>query len=181
MFSLVTPHFFAKDVLELSAARLRGSGISGLLLDLDGTLKDFGADEVPSVVVAWVEALRQEGFKLCLLSNGKTKRIERFARALGVPFVAKAFKPLPFGCRRALAILGLARSQVAVVGDQIFADIVAGRMAGLRTILVPATHAHEPWFTRAKRPFERLVLRWLVKRPSLAGAELAMATTAKTI
>src|SRR5207249_8187452 len=122
-------------------------------LDLDGTLKDYRADEVPAAVAAWVHALRAEGLRLCLLSNGKQQRIEQIARRLDLPFVAKAFKPFPFGCRRALRLLGVNPTRAAVIGDQVFADVLAGHLAGLRTILVPPTHgAAEPWFTRLKRP-----------------------------
>jgi len=46
-----------------------------------------------------------------------------------------------------------------MVGDQLFSDILAGRLAGLFTILVRPTSAEEPWFTRIKRPVERRVLR----------------------
>jgi len=163
MIRWITPHYRMNSVLELDAAHLRRLGLDGLLLDLDGTLKDYGALEVPEPVAAWVGKLQGEGLQLCLLSNGKTRRIERYARELGLPFVAKAFKPLPFGCRKALRLLGLERSRVAVVGDQIFADVLAGRLAGLRTFWVPPTHspAVEPWFTRIKRPLERWVLRGL--------------------
>ena len=168
MYELLTPHFFLKNVLELSATRLRSLGIDGLILDLDGTLKDYGAANIPDPVMTWAAELKAEGFRLCLLSNGKTERIGRFAQALGVPFVAQALKPLPFGCKKALRLLGLDWSRVALVGDQIFADILAGRLAGIRTVLVPPTHTVEPWFTRLKRPLEKLVLRRLERhRPTV--------------
>jgi HAD superfamily phosphatase (TIGR01668 family) len=163
MLKFFRPHYYVKHVLELPAERLRALGIDGLLLDLDGTLKDYRSEEVTGEILGWLRELQRQGLGLCLLSNGKSGRIGRVARALGVPFVAQAFKPAPFGCHRALGLLGLDRSRVAIVGDQVFADVLAGRLAGLRTILVPPLHdlADEPWFTRIKRPFERLVLRGL--------------------
>ncbi len=161
MIRLFTPHYRLNSVLELDADRLRELGLDGLLLDLDGTLKDYRAEHIPVPVVVWIQRLQAQGLRLCLLSNGKHRRIERFAKVLGIPFVAKAFKPLPFGCQRALRILSVDRSRTAVIGDQVFADVLAGRLAGLRTFLVPPTHpvAEEPWFTRIKRPLERWVLR----------------------
>jgi HAD superfamily phosphatase (TIGR01668 family) len=155
----VTPHLQLASVLELHAGRLRALGIDGLLLDLDCTLKDHGAAEFRAEVVAWVAALRAEGIRLCLVSNGKDRRVRAFAGVLGIPCVSRAFKPLPFGCRIALRKLGLDRTRAAMVGDQIFADVLAGRLAGVATILVPPTSPEEPWFTRLKRPLERRVLR----------------------
>ena len=159
MISLVTPHLQLIGVLELDAGRLRSMGIDGLLLDVDHTLKEYGAEVIPQEIVEWIAGLRDAGFRLCLLSNGKPHRIARLAASLGVPFVAKAFKPLPFACRAALGVLGLPANRVALIGDQIFADVLAGRLAGLTTILVTPMSAVEPWFTRLKRPLERLVLR----------------------
>jgi hypothetical protein len=161
MLTLVTPHLQLDSILELDGARLRALGLAGLLLDVDGTLKDYYAAEFRAEVQAWVRALRAGGIRLCLLSNGKARRIGRLAQQLEVPFVAQAFKPLPFACRAALHRLGLDRTQTALAGDQLFADVLAGRLAGLFTILVRPTTWAEPWFTRLKRPLERQVLRWM--------------------
>jgi HAD superfamily phosphatase (TIGR01668 family) len=161
MLRFVTPHLQLASVLELHADRLRALGLDGLLLDLDCTLKDHGAAEFRAEVVAWVVALRAEGILLCLVSNGKDRRVRAFAAALGIPCVSRAFKPLPFGCRVALRKLGLDRTRAAMVGDQLFADVLAGRLAGMATILVTPTSPEEPWFTRLKRPLERRVLRRL--------------------
>jgi HAD superfamily phosphatase (TIGR01668 family) len=164
MISAVTPHLRLARILDLDATLLRQLGLAGLLLDVDCTLKDHGASEFPAAVHAWVKALRVESVRMCLLSNGKPRRIDALARQLELPFVASAFKPLPLGCLRGLRQLGLPRRRVAVVGDQLFADVLAGRLAGLFTILVHPTSPEEPWFTRLKRPLERTVLRWMSSR-----------------
>jgi HAD superfamily phosphatase (TIGR01668 family) len=159
---MLLPHLYISSAARLDAGYLLSQGIEGLLLDIDGTLKDFEAPTIPGPMVAWLEGLRQAGVRLCLLSNGRTARISQLAGALNLPFVAEAMKPFPAGCRKGVTILGLPRERVAVVGDQIFADVLAGRLARLRTVLVQPTTRKEPWFTRLKRPFEapiRLVLR----------------------
>jgi HAD superfamily phosphatase (TIGR01668 family) len=161
MLSFVAPHLHLTSVLELGTARLLQLGLRGLLLDVDCTLKDHGATEFPIAIREWVRKLRAEGFRLCLLSNGRPRRIEELARQLDLPFVAQAFKPLPRGCFRAMQLLELTPPQTAMVGDQIFADVLAGRLAGLFTILVRPTSPDEPWFTRLKRPVEQRLLRWI--------------------
>ena len=72
-------------------------------------------------------------------------------------------KPEPTLVQVALDRIGVPRERAAMVGDQLFADILAGRLAGLFTILVRPTSPEEPWFTRLKRPLERSVLRWICK------------------
>lgn len=159
MLSLVTPHLQLESILELKIARLRSLSLQALLLDLDCTLKDYPANGFRQEVEEWVRSLSSDGITLCILSNAKPRRLEPLARKLGIPFVATAFKPLPFGCHFALRKLRLNPQQTALAGDQLFSDVLAGRLAGLFTILVRPTSPEEPLWTRVKRPFERQVLR----------------------
>jgi uncharacterized protein len=159
MFSILAPHYRIDHVLDLSVERMRSLGRVGLLLDVDSTLKDHGSPVIPPDVKNWIGEFRSEGFKLCLLSNGKPHRIGALADGLKIPFVAKAFKPLPYGCRKAMNHLQLQPSETVIIGDQLFADILAGHLAKIMTILVRPTSLSEPWWTRLKRPFERFALR----------------------
>jgi hypothetical protein len=159
MLRLVTPDLRVGSVLELDVPRLRNLNLDTLLLDVDCTLKNYRAEDLAPGVGAWLDGLRAAGIGLCLVSNGRTHRIRRLAEALGLPVVCQACKPLPFGCRAALRQLGSDRRRTAIVGDQLFADIMAGRLAGLTCILVRPIHPEqEPWFTRIKRPLERFLL-----------------------
>jgi uncharacterized protein len=162
--SLLRPHLQLHSVLELQASRLRDMGLSTLLLDVDCTLKDYRSLTLSSGVPAWIESLLAAGIQLCLVSNGRRHRIEPLARQYGLGCVARAFKPLPFGCWGAIRQLKAAPARTAMVGDQLFADVLAGRMAGLFTILVTPTTNIEPWFTRLKRPLERRMLAWMNSR-----------------
>ena len=45
-------------------------------------------------------------------------------------------KPQPFMIERAVALLGVAKSEAIMIGDQLATDIVAGQRAGLRSILL---------------------------------------------
>ena len=161
MLRFIAPHFRVDRVVELTPERLRELRLESLLLDVDCTLKRYRDEELTPEVTAWLEGLRAANVGLCLVSNGMGRRIGRLAAKLDLPFVANALKPFPFGCRRALRNMGFARQSTAMVGDQLFADVLAGRLAGLTTVLVCPVHPEEePWFTRVKRHPERWVLRW---------------------
>lgn len=156
---MLKPNLYLPRIVDLEPAFLQKRQIGGLLLDIDGTLKNFHDDTIAEPVIDWIERIRRSGIRMCLLSNGKSGRIGRLAAEIDLPFFAQALKPFPFRCRRAAKQLGLPNSKVALAGDQIFADVLAGSLAGLYTILVRPTSLDEPWFTRLKRPFEKLVLR----------------------
>jgi len=165
MLHWMIPDYRIQSVLELDVQRLRALGIDALLLDVDCTLKNYRAKEVRPEVAAWFDSLRAAGIGICLVSNGRGRRIGAFAEKYGVPFVGKACKPLPFGCLRAIRREGFDPTRTAMVGDQVFADIMAGPLAGLRTVLVePIQPEEEPWFTQLKRPWERRLLGWLQRR-----------------
>ena len=162
MLRLIRPHLQVATLQELSLDRLRDLGLRALLLDVDGTLKRYRADEVTPEVAAWLEELRSGGIGLCLVSNGRGKRIRRFAEKIDLPFVALALKPFPFGIRSAVRKMKFQPSRTAMVGDQLFADVMAGRLAGLTSILVrPLDPEGEPWYARIKRPPECCLLRWM--------------------
>jgi hypothetical protein len=160
MLRLFVPHLRIESVCQLSLDRLSELGLDALLLDVDCTLKRYRDEEVAPEVAAWLDELRTAGVGLCLLSNGLGRRVGRFAAKLALPFVAKALKPLPLGCNAALRKLNFRPSRTALVGDQLFADVMAARLAGLTSILVRPIHPEEePWFTRLKRLPEQYLLR----------------------
>jgi len=166
MFGLITPDLRLESVLELSLDRLRALGIDALLLDVDCTLKRYRRQEIPAEVAAWLKELAGAGIGLCLVSNGWSKRIGKLAAKLDLPFVARALKPFPCRLRKAVRQMKFPRKRTAMVGDQLFADVLAARLAGLLSILVQPIHPEEePWFTRLKRPLER----WMLRRMKVAG------------
>jgi len=159
MFHLLTPNLRVESVLELTVDRLREMGIDGLLLDVDCTLKRYREKEVRPEVAQWLAALKVGGIGCCIVSNGRSHRIRYFADKLGLPFVAKALKPFPIGMHRAMEKMGFQPEHTAMVGDQVFADVLAGRWAGIKSILVRPIHPEEEhWYTRIKRPLERFLL-----------------------
>jgi HAD superfamily phosphatase (TIGR01668 family) len=160
MLRLLTPHLQVERVEQLGIEQLRQLGVRHLLLDVDCTLKRYRQPDVSPEVAAWLAGLQAEGIGMCLASNGLGRRIDRLAAKLGLPHVAKAMKPLPFRIKAAMRRLDFDPQKTAIVGDQLFADVLAGRLAGLISILVRPMHPEdEPWFTRMKRRPERFLLR----------------------
>jgi len=177
MLGWLVPHYQIGSVLELTPERLRRWQLEALLLDVDCTLKRYRAPMPSPEVAAWLHGLRAAGVGLCLVSNGGAGRIGPLAESLDIPYVAKALKPLPFGLRRAARRLGFPLAHTAMVGDQLFADVLAARWAGLISILVRPMHPEEePWFTRIKRPLERIFLQApeaVPGEPGPVGREIA--------
>ena len=159
LFRCFHPNLRFNSVQEITPELLHQHGLRSLLLDVDSTLKRYRATEIPPECVRWIESLRDAGIQFCLLSNGRRPRIRPIAEQLNISFIAPALKPFPFGCRSAIKTMGFTPKSTAMVGDQVFADILAGKLSGIFTILVTPIHPEEEhWYTRMKRPVERLVL-----------------------
>lgn len=155
------PDVVAASVLEIDLALLRARGIEALLLDLDNTLTRWRSREVRAEVLDWVRQVRAAGFQVHIVSNaGTAPRVEHVARQMGVPFLVRAAKPRRRGFRRAAKLLNVPAERVAVVGDQIFTDVLGGKRAGMFTILVdPIDRRCEFISTRFMRLVERALFR----------------------
>lgn len=113
-----------------------GEGIRYVLLDVDNTLLSRADHMVPPDVLRWLSQLRQANVEACLLSNNFHQNVIDLADELGLPIVAKALKPLPFGFVKALRKGKATRGETLMIGDQISTDIIGAHALGLRAYLV---------------------------------------------
>ena len=144
-----------RSVLQIQPGLLRQYGIRGLMLDLDNTLTTHDNPVPAEGVLSWIDVMRQAGIALMIVSNNKPHRVRPFAAALGLPFVAEGAKPLPKGFRQAQKRMQLPFSQLAVVGDQIFTDILGANLCGVKSIYVRPIQYEKKGFLKVKRWLER--------------------------
>ncbi|OUO46278.1 haloacid dehalogenase [Olsenella sp. An285] len=134
-------------------------GVELVLLDRDNTCVPRDAREAPAEVTAWLGRARAAGLSLCLVSNNfHTSHVSRTAAELGVDYVDHAMKPFPFALRRAMRRFGVPAEKTVMIGDQVFTDVAAGGLAGVRTVLVRPQSRTDLWYTHVFRVFERLAL-----------------------
>ena len=152
---ILMPYRVFDSVRDLTLEQLAQLDIRGLIIDVDNTLTPPNAMQPSDGVTQWLCMLHQNDVRVVLLSNNSHTRVEPFAKKLGLPFLANALKPLPFGIHRALKLMQLPKSQVAVLGDQIFTDIAGANLSGIRGILVKPVHEKETAFFRFKRRLEQ--------------------------
>ena len=160
MLRIFRPHYRLESVTQLTIEQLERWNLQSLLLDVDSTLKKYGTPELSLEVSGWLDEMKSHQIGLCIVSNGAARRIGPFAKSIGLPFIAPAMKPLAVGCRKAMRQQNFDPKTTAMVGDQIFADIAAARLAKITGILIkPISPELEPLWTRIKRPFEKMVNR----------------------
>ena len=136
---------------------LKSQGLRTVLLDIDNTLRSRADGEVPADARAWLARCKRAGVGVCLLSNNWHGNVFDLADELDLPIVAKALKPLPTGYLVALRDMHAKARTTVVVGDQLFTDVAAGNLAGVRTILVRPQSEKDLWYTLIFRKIERAV------------------------
>jgi HAD superfamily phosphatase (TIGR01668 family) len=166
--TLLTPKRIVRHVRDISPAELAEVyGIRAVVCDLDNTLAEWHSEAIDDEVRAWLAALHATGIGVCVASNTRNfSRLERVAQGLDILHVpGNAGKPGTRGMRRALQLLEATPGEAAMVGDQLFTDIVAGNRAGMFTILVNPLSPREFIGTRwISRNLERLFLRGAQER-----------------
>ena len=154
----MSPDLYLRSVCDIDLDALRAQGVDTLLMDLDNTLLPRDSSLMPDDIVAWAAQLPSRGFRVCLVSNNWHARVHQVAEDLGFQLVAKAVKPLPFAFWRALKLMGVSRKQCAIVGDQMFTDVLGGKLLGIKTIMVlPLSESDLP-HTLLLRRVEKVLL-----------------------
>lgn len=126
----------AGPVTAVDPQMLRAQGIRGLVLDVDRTLAPRRQLILPETVRRWITRVRSQ-FKVHLLSNNLSRRrIVWVAKELDLPYCLAARKPSRGSLRQVLKTINLPPDQVAMVGDRLFTDVLAGNRMGMMSLLV---------------------------------------------
>ena len=160
MLHIFYPKMYVPSILAISPEELKQQGITTLLLDLDNTIVRRDIDKFTPEIKAWLIGMRQKGFKLCIVSNNGSARVSALADPLQIPWVVRALKPLRRAFIKGIRLVEAAPEETAMVGDQIFTDILGGNMMGMFTILVKPMPGKEFLGTRLiNRPLEKIILK----------------------
>ncbi len=144
-------------VTDITPGFLKKNNIEGLLLDLDNTLTTHDNPVPAKGVGEWIRLMKENCIKMVIVSNNHPPRVKPFADKVGLKFVCEGKKPLSSGFNRAQKLMKLPFSKLAVVGDQIFTDVLGANLKGIRGIFVYPIEieAKNKRFLRFKRVIER--------------------------
>ena len=149
--------------MEITPEDIKNSGATAVLIDADNTLALHNSQQPYPGVSSWIKTVIASGIPMIIISNNSAERVRPFAEKLGLPFVEKSAKPLPKGFLRACKRLGVKPAKAAVIGDQIFTDILGANLLGIKSILVDPFEKNQTAFLKLKRFFENPI-RKKIKR-----------------
>lgn len=159
----IYPNIYLSNVQEITIGFLIKNKIKALILDVDNTLIDYDKN-LSEEIITWSRELQGQGIKMYILSNtNKKPKVEKVANALEIGYEMFARKPSKKGFKKIKKILNLNEKNIAVVGDQIFTDIIGGNRCNMFTILVDPVDKKDFWYTAWKRPIENILKKRLKK------------------
>ncbi len=157
--SLFSYNAVYRRITDIDIEFLKQNNIGTLLLDVDNTLSTHHGTKLVDGLTEWLDSMKAEGINLVVVSNSRKWRIEPFAGKIGLPFVSLACKPLPFGYRKAVKMLGAEKKQCAIIGDQIFTDVLGANLYGIKSLLVRPIKLEDGTSFKIRRYFEKKILK----------------------
>jgi hypothetical protein len=165
LFEILKPNVYLNSIYNIDLDKLsKIKKIKGIIIDLDNTLVAWGSNEIDSRIIDWIKDAKKLGLKICIVSNTNSKRVEKFAKILDIPYYSKHFKPFSISFINGLKILNTRKDETVIVGDQIFTDIWGGNKLKLFTILVTPIINRDAIGTFPQRTLERIIISFWRKR-----------------
>lgn len=164
--SLLTPNYIYDNLQSLDIKELKSKGIRGICLDMDNTVISIVSTEVSKEVKEFIEKLKENDFKICLVTNNPDKtRIEKVAGKLDLPYIRFALKPLGRGFLKAKKIFRMRKlKKMAAVGDQIFTDVLGANLLGMYSVYVKPISLKDHLINRIRRPLEKKLVKKAKKK-----------------
>lgn len=159
MLQYLTPNMVFETIYDITPALLQKKGIRGVLIDIDGTVSSHRVALPSDELRTYVKGLQDAGIATLFLSNNKAMRVGTFSDSMGIRWISRAKKPLGRAFRQAIALLDLPAHEIAMIGDQIFTDVLGGNRAGMLTCQVQSLDRKEFWVAVRCRLERRFIAR----------------------
>lgn len=148
------PDMYQKSIYHIDYDKLKEDGIKCLLFDLDNTCIPFKETEPNKKLKDLFETLKDMDFKVIIFSNATKKRITPFKNGLDVDCSASSRKPSTKKLLKIMKMFNYNLSDVVIIGDQLYTDILCGNSVGIKTVLVNPMSKDDMLFTKLFRFLE---------------------------
>ena len=149
------PDMYQKSIYHIDYDKLKEDGIKCLLFDLDNTCVPFKDTEPNKKLIDLFETLKDMDFKVIIFSNATKKRLTPFKNGLRVDCSASSRKPNSKKLLKVIKMFNYTLPEVAIIGDQLYTDILGGNRVGIKTILVNPMSKDDMLFTKMFRFMEK--------------------------
>ena len=155
----IKPDFNVESIYDIDIMKLYEMGIKALFFDLDSTLMQSKSAKFSYKTLQFLNDL-SDNFKLAIITNNsKPDYIEKAKAQTNIPIYHNARKPNTDALMLACIDLNVNAKETAMIGDRPLSDILAGKNAGMTTVLVDSiSKSQENFLVRFVRFLERLTI-----------------------
>lgn len=157
------PHIYINSVYDLPLQKLKERGITTLIFDIDNTIAPHDIPHPDEKFIEFASTMKYTGFSLGILSNNNEERVQLFNEQLNFHAVHKGGKPNPKKIQEIMKELNSTPKTTAMIGDQVFTDILCGHLAKTLCIYTKPVCNRDQLVTKVKRGAEKLVLKQYFK------------------
>lgn len=152
--NLLTPNIYKENIYKIPYLKLKHKGIKCLLFDLDNTCvgyhEKFPTEKLEKLFIK----LNKMGFQVIIFSNATKKRLVPF-KNLPVICHHSSKKPLSINFKKVMRKYNYLKSEVCIIGDQLFTDILGGNRVGITTCLIDPLTKDDFILTKIFRALEK--------------------------
>ena len=160
--SLFRPKQILDIFTDLDMEYYRKMGFDTILLDIDNTIAIPNTGGCDERAKAFIQKLKDHGFKVVIFSNNKKERVKMFIGNMDVDFKSLAMKPLPFSYLAVCKEMGTSPKKTLVLGDQLLTDILGANLSGCYGIYCKQLQKKDSKMTAFNRRFEKLIWRYVL-------------------
>lgn len=158
------PNYMFDTVYDIPLELFEENGIKYIFFDIDNTLVPYECDVPTNENFELFKRLEEKGIQIIFVSNNQEERVKKYVGESGYKYVSDAGKPSIRKYKSLAESIGAKMENCAVVGDQVFTDVVAASRLGIKSFLVKPIKDKTTLFFKTKRWLEKPVIRAYIKR-----------------
>lgn len=164
------PKMYQESIYTINYEKLKKENVKCLLFDLDNTCVGYHEKNPTKELKNLFKKLTKMGFDVIIFSNALPKRLLPF-NELNVVLHPASKKPFKKNFQKVLTNYNYKTSEVCIIGDQLFTDILGGNRVGIKTCLVNPITNEDFIGTKILRATEELIFKKLAKKSILIKGE----------
>lgn len=150
----ILPDTYSKNIYTIPYQKLKNSNIKLLMFDLDNTIISIEKDDIDEDTIDLFQKLKQD-FDVMIVSNSISKKVSDIATKLDIPYNSFSLKPLSLTYKKVHKKYNYKYEEMAMIGDQLYTDILGGKKLNIYTVLVDPISSKELIVTKINRLLEK--------------------------
>lgn len=160
--SIFKPDLILNKYSDLNILDFKNRGFNVLLLDVDNTITPYENDIPDEKAIMFVKKLKENGFKVIVVSNNTDKRVSNTAKLIECDYSCWTMKPFPFKLNTLIKKKGFDKSKILMMGDQLLTDVLCANNLGVYSIYSKPISDKDTFYARISRLIERFIFKHIL-------------------